>query len=284
MKFVDFPGHRPRFKFPVLGALALATALCGWPGQAAAEAVDSELLLLIDITPRGLDRQEFDQLMDGYADAITSTQVMDSIQSGSYGRIAVSLMFYGNSFVQQVGIPWMSIGSSAEAETFAILLREVSRPFSIGSPALDDALTAALGSFGSETGGADNGFQSVAQIVEVAAATVPLFGNPADTAAARDQALASGVDAINVITLGDRAAALENYYSTHVVGGETGGVVATSSSSAIDQALGGILADRMSGHVGAGAAASLTSVPEPSTALALISGLALLACRRRRLL
>lgn len=281
MKTATFPRRGPRFPLRSLCIPAFCVAVAGLQAQAEAESVDSEILLLVDVTPRGLNRSEFDQVMESYASAMTSSQVLNSIQSGAYGRIAVSLMFYGNSFTQQVGIPWMSIGTAAEAEQFATLAREAVRPFSIGSPAIGDALQAATISFGSETGGASNGFESTVQIIEVAAATRPIFGNPADVAGARDAALASGVDLINAITLGNGTDMLEAYYASNVVGGEAGGVVATSNAFPVGGGLPGAMATQMSNGVGAGAAVSLSSVPEPSSALALLSSLSLLLIRRR---
>ena len=260
--------------------MSLGIAAVGLQSKAEAENVDTELVLLVDITPRGLNGAEFDQVMESYASAFTSSQVIDSIQSGVYGQIAVSLMFYGNASTQVVGIPWMMIGNATEAETFATLARAVNRPFSIGSPSVGSALTAATLSFGSETGGAGNGFESNAQIIEIAAATVPLGGTGA-VEAARDNALASGVDLINSIALGNRSAAIEAYYASNVIGGEAGGVVATSNSSAINGGLAGVISNQMNGGIAAGANESLSAVPEPSSALGLLSGLALLLIRRR---
>lgn len=261
--------------------MSIGIAVLGLQSKAEAELVDSELVLLVDITPRGLNASEFDQVMESYATAFTSSQVLDSIQSGAYGRIAVSLMFYGNASTQVVGIPWMSIGNSVEAETFAALARAVNRPFSIGSPSVSTALTFATASFGSETGGASNGFESSAQIIEIAAASVPLGGTAA-VEAARDGALASGVEMINTIALGNRAAAIENYYAANVIGGEAGGVLASSNSAAVNGALDGLLANQVSGGVAAGASESLAAVPEPSSSLALLSSLVLLLIRRRQ--
>jgi hypothetical protein len=281
MKSATFPRSGPFFRSPLLCLMPLGIAtLCLLP-RAEAVDVDSELVLLVDITPRGLNAGEFDQVMESYATAFTSTQVLDSIQAGAYGRIAVSLMLYGNSSTQQVGIPWMMIGSASEAEQFAALARGVARPFSIGSPSISAAVQAAALSFGTETGGVDNGFESSAQIIEVAAASVPTGPSAAGVTAARDSALASGVELINAITLGNRAAAIESYYATNLIGGEAGGVVATSSSSAVNGGLANLLGSQVSGSIDGGASASISAVPEPSAALGLLSGLALLLVRRR---
>jgi hypothetical protein len=281
MKSATFPQTGPFFRFPLRYLMPLGIAsLCLLPRVEAVD-VDSELVLLVDITPRGLNRGEFDLVMESYATAFTSSQVLDSIQAGTYGRIAVSLMFYGNASTQQVGIPWMMIGSATEAEQFAALARGVTRPFSIGSPSISAAVQAASLSFGTETGGADNGFESSTQIIEVAAATVPTGPSAAGVTAARDSALASGVDLINAMTLGNRAAAIESYYATNLIGGEAGGVVATSTSSTVDGGLASLLGSHVSGSIDGGASASISAVPEPSAALGLLSGLALLLVRRR---
>lgn len=281
MKKATFPRRGLPIRVPFTCLMSFGIAVLGLQSKAEAELVDSELVLLVDITPRGLNASEFDQVMESYATAFTSSQVLDSIQSGAYGKIAVSLMFYGNASTQVVGIPWMTIGNSVEAETFAALARAVNRPFSIGSPSIASALTVATISFGSETGGAANGFESNAQIIEIAAASVPLGGTAA-VEAARDNALASGVEMINTIALGNRAAAIENYYAANVIGGEAGGVVASSNAAPVNGALGGLLANQVSGGVTAGASESLAAVPEPSSSLALLSGLALLLIRRRQ--
>lgn len=259
--------------------LGIAT-LC-LPARVEAVEVDSELVLLVDITNRGLSDRDFGLVMDSYATAFTSAQVLDSIQSGVYGRIAVSLMMFGNSTTQRVGIPWMMIGNASDAAQFAALARGVARPQGGGTPSLTAAMQAAALSFGTETGGADNGFQSETQIIEVAAASVPTGAAATGVAAARDSALASGVDLINAITLGNRAASMEAYFAANVIGGEAGGVVATSNASAVNGALAGMLGAQVSGGIEGGASASIAAVPEPSAVLGLLSGLGLLLIRRR---
>jgi hypothetical protein len=270
------------FRTPIVCMMSLGICAAGLLERAEAESVDSELVLLVDITPRGLNNSEFDLVMDGYATAFTSAQVLDSIQSGVYGRIAVSLMFFGNAATQQVGIPWMMIGNATEAQQFAALARGVSRPFSIGSPSVSAALDAAARSFGSETGGTGNGFESSAQIIELVAATVPNQPSTAGIVAARDGSLASGVDLINSLAFGNRSGAIEDYYAANVIGGDAGGVVATSGTGTLNGTLADLLAGQVASSVGGGASASISAVPEPSAALGLLSGLGLLLIRRKR--
>ncbi|WP_193211736.1 DUF1194 domain-containing protein [Luteolibacter marinus] len=254
----------------------------GLQAQTAPEPVDSELILLVDVTSPGFNPGEMSSVIGGLADAMSSGDVMNSIQSGAYGRIAVSLMFYGDSSTQTVGIPWMMIGNSTDAQQFADLIRGVSIPSSGGNSALAPALEAAALYFGSETGASDNGFQSVSQMIELVVATEPKAKTTAEVTAARDAALASGVDVINAIALGNKSTDVEAYFAANVIGGDVGGLAASSTSSAIDTALPALLSGQLSGGVAAAASDSLTSVPEPSPVIGLISGLSILLIRRHR--
>ena len=136
MKKATFSRRGLLIRVPFACMMSLGIAVIGLQTKAEAELVDSELVLLVDITPRGFNGSEFDQVMDSYATAFTSSQVLNSIQSGLYGKIAVSLMFFGNASTQVVGIPWMTIGNSTEAATFATLARAVNQPSPSDPPRL----------------------------------------------------------------------------------------------------------------------------------------------------
>ena len=275
-------GPRLRSARPLVAAMSFGMVTAGMLAQANAENVDSELVLLVDITRPELSPSEFNRLMDGYASAFSSTEIMDSIQSGVYGRIAVTMMLFGNSSTQVVGIPWMTIGNSSQAEQFAALARSVTRPFSIAAPNAGTALTAATLSFGSETGGAGNGFESAVQIIEVASAGVPANSSAAATAASSANALASGVDLINALGLGNRAAAVETFYAANVIGSTIDGVAATTTTSRINGTLATTMNGLLSETVQTGATVSVSAVPEPGTLFGLIPATLLLLKRRRR--
>jgi Protein of unknown function (DUF1194) len=278
MKIATPPSRGLLSYLPSVFAMSIGIAGFGLHGQAVAEAVDSELVLLVDVSQSGLNKNEFSALMGSYASSFTSSQVLNSIQSGTYGRIAVSLMLYGDSSVQQVGIPWMSIGSAAEAAQFATLANNLVKPNSSGFPSVGSAITAATGSFGTETGGSSNGFESSLQIIDVAAAVVPNTAGGAADLAARNGAMDSGVDLINTIALGNKAAAIETYYSNNVIGSGLPGVVATATSSPLD----GTLAITIGNSVTASVGNSLTAVPEPSSFVGALFGTGFLLFRRRR--
>ncbi len=265
---------------PSVFAMSLSIAGFGLHGQASAEAVDSELVLLVDVRQSGLTQRQFSNLMDAYAASFTSSEVLTSIQSGTIGRIAVSLMFYGNPSVQQVGIPWMSIGNATDAAAFATLATNLTKPVSTGSSAPAPALAAATQSFGTETGGTSNGFESTLQIIDVAASSVPNATNSAGVAAAGDAAIASGVDLINTVALGGpvRSAAIANFYTANVVGSSLAGVEPSVTTSRFNATLETILTASVTENVGV----ALSVVPEPDAALGVLSGIGLLLARRRR--
>lgn len=263
-------------------ALSLGIAALGWSPRADATAVDSELLFLVDITQTGMNNQQFDKLMDSYAAAMTSSQVLDSIQSGATGKIAVSMVFYGGSFTQTVAVPWMAISNATQAQQFANIVSNLSRPLSLTSPAIAAALDFATDRFGTETGNASNGFESAVQVIEVVAAGTDLIPIAGKDQAARNDALASGVDIINSIAVGNRSNQVQSYFASNVIGGQVGGVQASSGRSTINNSLDGYLATHFESTVDGGAQASNTAVPESSTAVSLLSAAAVVLLRRRR--
>ncbi|WP_265594754.1 DUF1194 domain-containing protein [Haloferula sp. BvORR071] len=270
------------WSFRSLLAMSVGIALVGLTPQADAVAVDSELLFLVDINQTGLNNNQFDRLLQGYGDAMTSSQVLDSIQSGALGKIAVSLVFYGGTSSQTVGIPWMKIGSLADAQQFSNMVQALSRPFSISSPSISSALGFATNYFGTETGGASNGFESTAQVVEVAVSTLPLIPNPAADKAARDGALAAGVDVINSIAVGNRSNTVASYFASNVIGGEVGGVAASSDRGNINGGFNDFVATHVGSSVEGAAVESQSAVPEPTSAICLIPAAGILLLRRRR--
>lgn len=277
MKLATPPSRGLLSYMPSVFAMSLVASI-GSLGQAYAEAVDSELVLLVDVSQSGLNKKDFNSLMSSYSSAFSSSQVLSSIQSGTYGRIAVSLILYGNASYQQVGIPWMSIGNATDAAAFTALASNVIKPNAAGFPAVGSAIATAAASFGTETGGTSNGFESALQIIDIVAATEPNAANIAADTAARNGAIASGVDLINTIAVGNKAAAIEAYYTTNVIGSGLTGVAATATRSPIDATLVSAITTTINENVGV----SITTVPEPSSAFGVLFGISLFILHRRR--
>lgn len=283
MKATITPAHGLRSRSPLFRAMSLGIVTVGLLSHVEAVNVDSEMILLVDATQAGLSTNQFNNLMDGYATAFTSSQMLDSIATGAYGRIAVSLMFFGNSSSQEVGIAWTSISNSSDALAFANALQSVIRPTYTGASSVASALTTAAFTFGTETGAAANGFESEVQIIEVLASRVPNNNTAAATTAASNIVRAAGVDMINSIAVGGQAATIDAFYTANVVGSTIAGVPATSGTSTTNAAaLAGNLTTMINSTVQTGAATSVTTaVPEPGS-ISILGAAALLLLKRRR--
>ncbi|MES2475539.1 MAG: DUF1194 domain-containing protein [Verrucomicrobiota bacterium] len=265
----------------VLGTAALGIALAFSPTEAQAIAVDSELVLLVDIVQPEMTNGMFNQLKNSYASTFTSSQFLNAIQSGVTGRIAVSVIFYGGAATQVTAVPWMSIANLSDAQSFVSLLQSANRPNTNAYSNPATALTAATSSFGTETGGSSNGFESAAQIINVTSSGIPSNSMAAATSASSANALASGVDLINAVAYGSYANSINSFYAANVIGSTLPGVTATSSIAANNGALPTSISAALTSSAQNGAAASITAVPEPSSLMSLLPA-ALLIFRRRR--
>jgi hypothetical protein len=85
-------------------------------------AVDLELVLAADGSG-SIDATEMALQRDGYADAITSPEILDAITQGFDGRIAVTYVEWGGASSQHVIVPWTVIDGPESAEAFADALR-----------------------------------------------------------------------------------------------------------------------------------------------------------------
>lgn len=85
--------------------------------------VDVALVLAVDVS-RSMSPEELEIQRQGYAAAIASPQVIQAIQYGAYGRIAITLFEWaGTAHIREI-IGWTVIGSAADAEAVAARLLE----------------------------------------------------------------------------------------------------------------------------------------------------------------
>lgn len=248
--------------------------------------VDTELLLMIDVSG-SVNASEYTQMMNGYVNAFRSGDVVDEIQAGREGSIAVALAFWSGNQDHNLAVSWTEISDTTSSENFANLIAGVTRPF-VGSTAVGSAISYGANQFGIETGSADNGFVSAYQIIDFSG-----DGEDNDTPrgsfstneeairAARDQALKQGVDAINGLPIG--GSSLNSYYENNVIGGSLGGVQAFSVLANGFADTERALISKLQREVGAAARASVSSVPEPSSALLGLVAIGAGLLRRRRI-
>src|ERR1700758_185380 len=111
---------------PIVWLFAASLALA--PAAHAAESVDLTLVLVSDVS-RSIDDSEFKLEKDGYAAAFTSKPVIDAIQSGTIGAIAVAYVEFASSFEVRTVLDWGVIRDLPSAEAFAGRLVAAPRSF-----------------------------------------------------------------------------------------------------------------------------------------------------------
>ncbi|MBD8890010.1 DUF1194 domain-containing protein [Labrenzia suaedae] len=85
--------------------------------------VDVALALAVDVS-RSMSPEELEIQRQGYAAAIASPQVIQAIQYGAYGRIAITFFEWaGTAHIREI-VGWTVIGSAADAEAVAAKLLE----------------------------------------------------------------------------------------------------------------------------------------------------------------
>ncbi len=95
--------------------------------QEDAPPVDVALVLAVDVS-RSMSREELRIQRRGYAEAITSTEVLRAIFGGAHGRIAVTIFEWAGDHHAREIVPWTLIEATGDAQAIAArLLEEQSR-------------------------------------------------------------------------------------------------------------------------------------------------------------
>src|SRR5271163_1650072 len=94
----------------------------------AADDVDLALVLVTDVS-RSIDDSEFALEKNGYASAFTSQKVLEAIQGGPAGKIAVAYVEFASSFEVRTVLDWTVIRDKASAQAFVDKLSAAPRSF-----------------------------------------------------------------------------------------------------------------------------------------------------------
>lgn len=199
-----------------LSLLSVLLLIATFPALAQQQPLDLELVLAADGSG-SIDDEELALQRQGYADAITDPQILDIIQSGYYGSIAVAYVEWGGPFSQHTIVDWAVISDEASARSFASALLAAprqARGYNSISAAIDYSVTLI------ET----NRFAGLRRIIDVSGDGPNIGGR--SVRAARDDAVNRGIT-INALVVKSRGGGypgpsgepLEDHYANDVIGG-----------------------------------------------------------------
>ncbi len=145
--------------------------------------VDVELVLAVDVSG-SMDEEEIILQRHGYLEAIQHPEVIRAIQSGLYGRIAVTYIEWADAGKHKVTIPWTVIDDVYTAKQFAAKLGEAKltrmRRTSIG-----DALLFAASLI------ENNSYEGIRRVIDISGDGANNEGHP--VISARDSVTSQGI-------------------------------------------------------------------------------------------
>ena len=202
--------------FVWLSAACITFAAPAW----AADSVDLTLVLVSDVS-RSIDDGEFKLEKDGYASAFTSKQVIEAIQGGNIGAIAVAYVEFASSFEVRTVLDWQVIHDQASAQEFADKLVGAPRSF-WGRTAISSGIDRAVQLL------AESGFEAQRRVIDVCGDGTNNAGR--DVSEARDDAVGAGITINGLAIINDHPVSwtyahvqppggLPNYYRQNVTGG-----------------------------------------------------------------
>jgi hypothetical protein len=219
-------------------AALIALTLLAIPAAFAVEQVDLLLVLSSDVS-RSVDHPKFLLQREGYASAVSNSQVLDAIKSGPNGKIALSFVEWSGYGAQKLVIDWTVVDGPATARKFGDQLVELPRSFA-------DRTSISGGIDFSAAQLAKSPFEAPRQTIDVSGDGTNNSGR--DVSLARDEAVAKGVTINGLVILSDRPmpwnpehtnppGGLAHYYQTNVVGGPGAFVIVAEDFNSFGQAI-----------------------------------------------
>jgi hypothetical protein len=206
----------------LVGSLAVLASTPAW----AETPVDLQLVLAVDVS-RSIDEVEAELQRRGYVEALTSPRVIDAIQSGQHGRIALCYTEWAGTHYQVVVIDWTVIDSPGAARGFADKLSEAPRTSQSWT-----AVGAALAFAGQRFD--NSGFQSKRRVIDISGDGRTNDGPPAELV--RDKLVAQGLVINGLPVMMNRTnfgrppdTGLDKYYEENVIGGSGSFMISAAS-------------------------------------------------------
>jgi Protein of unknown function (DUF1194) len=209
MPFADLPAR--------IALLVPLIALPASPALAKDVPVDLELVLAVDISG-SVDEVEARLQREGYVAALRHPHVVEAIEGGMFGRIAVVYVEWAGDHYQRTMLDWTVIEDEASASSFADALVET--PLTTAHwTSLSGAIDYAVPLF------EENGFKGFRRVIDISGDGHNNRGRPVEWA--RDAAVAAGITINGLPIVNDRPnpwggrppSGLDLYYEERVIGG-----------------------------------------------------------------
>jgi hypothetical protein len=221
-----------------LAILLLALSLGAPVARAQEEDVDLLLVLAADVS-RSVDDRKFRLQRGGFANAISDPRVVNAMMAGPRGRIGLLFLEWSGDGDQAVVLDWTLIGSQADADRAAQVVRDAPRLF-MGRTSISGAIDFAMLQMKRSP------FAAPRRVIDVSGDGTNNSGR--DVTAARDQAVEDGVVINGLVILSDvplsfnpmhthPPGGLTKYYEDHVIGGPSSFVLEAKDFESFGQAL-----------------------------------------------
>ena len=216
----------------------LAAAGSGPRAASAAEQVDLLLVLAADVS-RSVDGAKFQLQREGYAAAVFDRRVLEAIQAGRNGRIAMTFVEWSGVGSQHVLIDWTAISDAESAKGFGDHLLEAPRSFA-DRTSISGAIAFAMDRL------AQAPYRSARRTIDISGDGTNNSGG--EVMLARDDAVAKGVTINGLVILSETPLSwnpdhtnppggLDNYYRNNVIGGPGAFVLVAKDFNSFGEAI-----------------------------------------------
>lgn len=223
-----------RARHALSAGVALALTTLAVPGGLAAEPVDIELVLAVDVS-LSMSPDELEIQRRGYAAALTHDKVLQAIAEGVHGKIAVTYFEWAGSTSHHIIVPWTTIASRADAERVATQLSALP-PNSARRTSISSALE-----FGADLF-AESQFNGMKRVIDISGDGPNNQGPPVDIV--RDEVIRQDItiNGLPLMTNGGLSSAydvddLDKYYTDCVIGGPGAFMVPVNDWSQFPEAI-----------------------------------------------
>jgi len=222
----------------IAGAALFIAALSVLGTVARAQDVDLLLVLASDVS-RSVDTRKFELQRQGYAAALSNRRVVEAIQSGPHGKIAICFVEWSGATSVKLVIDWTIVGDAASARKIGDQMLELPRSFA-------DRTSISAGLEFSFAQLERSPYKAARRTIDVSGDGTNNSGR--DIASVRDEVTAKGVTVNGLVILSDSPlpwnpehtnppGGLGEYYRRNVIGGPGAFVMVAENHDSFGQAI-----------------------------------------------